>query len=61
MRVAGVVGGRRLIERLAALGLVPGARLTVERPRGPTLISLHGARIALGPTAAQAVAVEDDA
>lgn len=37
-------------ERLAALGFVPGARLTVESNfgRGPLIVSIRGARVAVG-------------
>jgi len=58
VRVVGVSGGRRLVHRLAALGVVPGAVLTVVRPSGPALIMVGGARIAVGRTAAQAIEVE---
>jgi ferrous iron transport protein A len=58
VRVVGVSGGRRLVHRLAALGVVPGVVLTVVRPSGPALIMVGGARIAVGRTAAQAIEVE---
>jgi ferrous iron transport protein A len=58
VRVVGVSGGRRLVHRLAALGVVPGVVLTVIRPSGPALIMVGGARIAVGRTAAQAIEVE---
>jgi ferrous iron transport protein A len=58
VRVVGVSGGRRLVHRLAALGVVPGVVLTVVRPSGPALIMVGGARIAVGRAAAQAIEVE---
>jgi len=58
VQVVHVRGGRRLVQRLAALGIVPGAVLTVLRPRGPALVALGGARIAIGHTALPAVQVE---
>ena len=59
VRVVSVNGGRRMVHRLAALGVVPGARVTVRRPRGPALVSLHGASVAIGTRAAACVEVEE--
>ena len=53
--VVAVEGGRRLVQRLASLGIVPGARLTVIRPRRPTLVRVGAARIAIGHTTIPAV------
>lgn len=58
VRVLRVSGRPRLIQRLAALGVVPGAVLTVLKPHGPAVVSLGGARIALGKNAAGHVEVE---
>ena len=58
VRVVGVSGQRRLVHRLAALGVVPGAALTIVRPKGPALVMVGGARIAIGSTAAHAIEVE---
>ena len=58
VKVVGVSGQRRLVHRLAALGVVPGAVLTVVRPKGPALVTVGGARIAIGHTAARAIEVE---
>jgi ferrous iron transport protein B len=43
-------GGRAVLSRLAALGFTPGAAVTVIRngDHGPLLVSLRGARVALG-------------
>ena len=58
VRVVRVHGGRRLVHRLTALGIVPGSLITVARPRGPAIISTGGARIDVGRQAAEAVEVE---
>ena len=58
VRVVRVRGGRALVHRLAALGLVPGSSVTVVRARGPAIVSVLGARIAVGRRAAMAVEVE---
>lgn len=58
VRVVSVSGGPRLLQRLAALGIVPGAVLVVLKPHGPTIVGLGGARIAIGRSAAAAVDVE---
>ena len=43
-------GGRSVLSRLAAMGFTPGAVITVVRSsdHGPLLVSLRGARVALG-------------
>ena len=58
VRVLQVSGRPRLIQRLAALGVVPGVLLTVIKPHGPAIVSLGGARIAIGHSAAQFVEIE---
>ncbi|MDJ0663097.1 MAG: FeoA family protein [Acidimicrobiia bacterium] len=58
VRVTRVTGRPRLIQRLAALGVVPGVMLTVLRPHGPAMVSMGGARIAIGKSAAQSVEIE---
>ena len=58
VRVVRVAGRPRLIQRLAALGVVPGVQLTILKPHGPAIVSLGGARIAIGKTAAQSVEIE---
>lgn len=49
-----------LAKRLISLGLVPGARVVVlqNRGRGPLIVEVHGARIALGRGQAERVSVE---
>jgi Fe2+ transport system protein FeoA len=58
VRVLRVTGRPRLIQRLAALGLVPGVTLTIIKPHGPSIVSMGGARIAIGKSAAQSVEIE---
>ena len=58
VRVLRVSGRPRLIQRLAELGVVPGVMLTVLKPSKPSIISLGGARIAIGETAAESVEIE---
>ena len=58
VRVLRVSGRPRLMQRLAVLGVVPGVLLTVVKPHGPAIVSLGGARIAIGRGAAQSVEVE---
>ena len=58
VRVVSVHGGRRLVHRLAALGIVPGSLVTVKRSRGPSILALNGTRLAVGRHAAMAIEVE---
>ena len=58
VRVLRVSGRPRLIQRLAAIGVVPGVVLTVVKCRAPSIVSLGGARIAVGKSAAQSVEIE---
>lgn len=59
VRVVRVGGGHRLGHRLAALGVVPGAVVTVARAHGPAVLALNGARIAVGRHAALLIEVEE--
>lgn len=58
VRVLRVSGRQQLIRRLATLGIVPGVILTIVKPHGPAIVSLGGARIAIGQNAAESVQVE---
>lgn len=58
VRVLQITGRARLMQRLAALGVVPGVTLLVVKPHGPAIVSLGGARIAIGRSAARAIEVE---
>lgn len=46
----GAAGSGTLAERLAALGFVPGAKISVESNtgRGPLIVNIRGARVAIG-------------
>jgi Fe2+ transport system protein FeoA len=47
--VRAVYGGHRLVARLAAMGLMPGAGIVVLRNAGgPFLLAVKGSRIAVG-------------
>lgn len=59
VRVVRVHGGRRLVHRIATLGLVPGSVVTVLRNRGPAIVSLRGTRMVIGRGAAQAIELEE--
>lgn len=58
VRVVRVTGRPRLIQRLAALGIVPGVTLTVLKPANPSIVAMGGARIAIGTAAAESVQIE---
>lgn len=58
VRVLRVSGRPALIQRLAALGVVPGVTLTVLKPRNPSIVAMGGARIAIGESAAESVEIE---
>jgi Fe2+ transport system protein FeoA len=59
VRVIRVSGGRRLVRRLAALGIVPGARLTLERGADPAVVDVGRTRVAVDRGVAGAVEVEE--
>ncbi|MBK1726417.1 FeoA family protein [Halorhodospira neutriphila] len=48
--VQGIDGGYGILDRLSALGLVPGTCLQILRNprRGPILIQIHNTRVAVG-------------
>ncbi len=49
VRLAGVDSDRRTVRRLAELGLTPGVEVTVlQASRGPVLVAVRGARVAVG-------------
>ena len=53
------MGGRNFKARLAALGFTPGAPVTIMRNHGfgPMIVSIRGARIALGRGEARRILV----
>ena len=59
VRVIRVGGERRLVRRLAALGIVPGAEITVDRGSGPALIEIGRTRVAIDRVVAGSVEVEE--
>ncbi len=58
VKVVRVSGHPHLIQRLAALGIVPGVVLTVLKNASPLIISMGGARIVVGESAARSVEIE---
>jgi Fe2+ transport system protein FeoA len=58
VRVVRVAGHPSLIQRLAALGIVPGVVLTVLKPASPLIVSMGGSRIAIGDGAGRYVEIE---
>jgi len=61
-RVVALPHGRGLASRLIALGLTPGSEVCVlqNRGRGPIIVEVHGARVALGRGQAEKVLVEHE-
>ena len=59
-RIRRLAGGQPFLSRLASLGFVPGARLRViqNRGRGPLLVVVSDARVALGRGEADKILVE---
>jgi Fe2+ transport system protein FeoA len=55
-----ITGGRSLRGRLAALGLIPGAEITVLRNGGggPFVVAVNNARICLGRGMAMKIEVD---
>lgn len=60
VRIQRIESGHTLLSRLAALGFTPGAQLQVvqNRGRGPLIVSVRGARVALGRGEATKIMVE---
>lgn len=58
VRLAEVASDRRTVRRLAELGLTPGVELTVlQTSRGPVLVAVRGARVAVGQNMAAVMQV----
>lgn len=61
VRLAGVDADRRTVRRLAELGLTPGVALTVlQTSKGPILVAVRGARVAVGQETAAVIRVTAD-
>jgi len=61
VRVAGVDSDRRTVRRLAEMGLTPGVAVTVlQTSKGPILVAVRGARVAVGQTMAAGITVAPD-
>lgn len=60
--VVGCGGGHGLVSRFAAMGFTPGSLVTVinNHGRGPILVLVHGARVALGRGEAARVLVRPE-
>jgi ferrous iron transport protein A len=60
VELVAVTAGRRLEDRLNAMGLALGARCRValNPGRGPLMVELHGARVALGRGMARKILVQ---
>jgi ferrous iron transport protein A len=56
-------GGRGLVSRLAALGFVPGARVSMVQNygHGPLIVMVRQARVALGRGEAMKILVQQEA
>jgi Fe2+ transport system protein FeoA len=58
VRLAAVDSDRRTVRRLAEMGLTPGVAVTVlQTSKGPILVAVRGARVAVGQTMAAAIRV----
>jgi ferrous iron transport protein A len=61
--LVGVLGGRGLIQRLDALGIRPGKKVTKVSSalfRGPVMLRVNGAQVAVGFGMARKIIVELD-
>ncbi len=60
VQVVGINGGLGVRNRLAAIGLYPGATVKVlKAPPGPLIIEVAGSRIALGKGMASKIEVKE--
>jgi Fe2+ transport system protein FeoA len=61
--IASLLDGRAVTTRLASLGLTPGAevRMTQNYGRGPLIVSVRGASVALGRREARQILVSQAA
>jgi len=61
--IVSLQGGRGFVSRLAALGFIPGARLTVVQNygHGPLIVLIRQTRVALGRNEANRILVQKEA
>lgn len=61
VRLASIAGGREVRMRLASMGLLPGVCLTLVQgaSRGPCILAVGGARLAIGRGMARRLKVTD--
>ena len=61
VRLAAVDSDRRTVRRLAEMGLTPGVAVTVlQTSKGPNLVAVRGARVAVGHMTAAVIRVTPD-
>ena len=61
VRLAAVDSDRRTVRRLAEMGLTPGVAVTVlQTSKGPILVAVRGARVAVGHITAAVIRVAPD-
>jgi len=59
VKIVGITGGHGVKNRLAAIGLFPGAEVkVVKAPPGPVIVEVAGSRVAIGQGMAKKVEVE---
>jgi len=59
VRILNITGGHGIKNRLAAIGLFPGAEVkVVKSPPGPVIVEVAGSRVAIGQGMARKVEVE---
>ena len=60
VRIIGFRGGAMFVQKLTAMGFVPGARLKVIRSQrgGPMIVLIKGSQMAIGRGVASKVEVE---
>lgn len=60
VRVIGFRGGATFVQKLTAMGFVPGSRVTVIRSQraGPMIVLVRGSQVAIGRGVASKIEVE---
>jgi Fe2+ transport system protein FeoA len=57
LKVVSIVGGYNTRKRLADMGLVPEAKITVLNNNGPFILAIKGSRVAVGLGIARKIVV----